>query len=207
VNISEKAAGDATMPGEKLNVGCGLYPKSGYINVDCIPTPQVDVVHDLDVVPWPFENDRFAVVEMDHVLEHLREVRPVMAELFRILRPGGVVEIRVPHFSRGSSHWDHKRGFDVSFPLYFSPDISGGFQGIPFEHVSTRLTWFAQPEFKRKHLGPVSFWIGRCLGIVFDLLGNLNLFATSRLFCFWVGGYDQIEFVLRKPDLRTRPTS
>jgi SAM-dependent methyltransferase len=184
---------------DKLNLGCGLNPKPGYVNVDQTPGTRVDVVHDLEQFPWPFEDDRFEQIDLDHVLEHLSDARPVMAELYRILRPGGTVYIRVPHFSRGFTHWDHKRGFDVSFPLYFSTDISGGFENAAFEHVSTRLTWFAQPEYKRKHLGPVLYAIGRALGVVFDLLGNLNHYATSRLFCFWVGGYDEIEFVLRKP--------
>ena len=184
---------------KKLNLGCGLSPKPGYVNVDCNARYPVDVVHDLDVYPWPFSDDEFERIELDHVLEHLSDVRPVLTELYRITKPGGTVRIRVPHFSRGFTHWDHKRGFDVSFPLYFRPDMSGGFDDIPFQCDSMRLTWFAQPEFKRKHLGPVSYFVGKTLGAVFDLIGNLNQYAASRLFCFWVGGYDEIEFVLRKP--------
>src|SRR5690348_8696690 len=109
---------------KKLNLGSGWYPKQGFVNVDCDPRYPADVIHDLEKTPWPFEDNQFELIEADHVLEHLGEIRAVMSELHRILRPGGILRIRVPHSSRGFTHWDHKRGFDVSFPMYFSTDIS-----------------------------------------------------------------------------------
>src|SRR5260221_1748150 len=133
----------------KLNLGCGWHPKPGYINVDYTDVYPADVVHDLDKFPWPFSDNQFELVEMDHVLEHLNDIRGVVAELERIMAPGGLVIIRVPHFSRGFTHWDHKRGFDFTFMIYFDPRESGGFTGSRLEPVQTRLTWFAQPHVKK----------------------------------------------------------
>jgi len=53
-------------------------------------------------------------------------------------------------------------------------------------------------ELYRKYLHPVSYFLGKIFGKLFNLLGNLNHFFTSRILCFWVGGYDEIEFVFKK---------
>ena len=73
-------------------------------------------------------------------------------ELDRILTKGGILNIKVPHFTRGFTHWDHKHGFDVTFPIYFDKDSSGGFNKVELKHVSTNLKWFAQHDLKKKHL-------------------------------------------------------
>lgn len=180
------------------NFGCGQFPKSGYVNVDIDPRARADIFHDLSVVPYPFDTASFSRIEMHHVLEHLPNPIPVMKELHRLLQPGGALTLSVPHFSRGFMHWDHKIGFDVTFPLYFRSDFSGGYTGVDFREVSTRLTWFAQKELKKRHLSPFQYTMGCFLGTIFDALGNLNPYLASRLLCFYFGGYEEIRFELQK---------
>jgi predicted SAM-dependent methyltransferase len=38
----------------KVNLGCGPNENPGYIGVDKVKLPTVDIVHDLDVYPYPF---------------------------------------------------------------------------------------------------------------------------------------------------------
>lgn len=185
-------------PLAQLNLGCGQFPKPGYINLDIDPNTHADIIHDLAIIPYPFADEAFDLIEMDHILEHLEHTYAVIKELERILRPNGKLIIRVPHCSRGFTHWDHKRGFDVTFPYYFSNSISGGFTNTQLKPISTKLTWFAQKQLKRQYLSKPTYIIGLVLGYIFDFLGNLNLFFTSRLFCYWVGGYEEIEFVFIK---------
>ena len=182
----------------KLNLGCGQFPKPGFVNVDVDPAARADVHHDLNQTPYPFDDGQFVRIECDHVLEHLDNPMAAMRECHRLLATGGYLQVRVPHFTRGFTHWDHKRGFDVSFPLYFDPGFAGGYSGIPLVHIRTRLIWFGQAHLKRQVLSPLQFHLGRGLGTIFDLLGNLNLYATSRLFSFYVGGYDEVEFTFAK---------
>lgn len=106
---------------KKLNLGCGQFKKDGYINLDISPLSKADVIHDLDSFPYPFNANTFDLTEADHLLEHLSNPFQVMVELHRIAKPGETIHIRVPHFSRGFTHPKHKRGFDVTFPLYFNP--------------------------------------------------------------------------------------
>jgi len=182
----------------KGNFGCGQFPIPGYVNVDIDPRAKADIFHDLSRPPYPFEAETFSLVEMHHVLEHLPNPIPVMGELNRLLRPGGRLILSVPHFSRGFMHWDHKIGFDVTFPLYFNREFQGGYTGIDFQEISTRLTWLAQKELKRRHLKPLQFAVANLLGHVFDFIGNLNAYAASRLLCFYFGGYEEIRFELKK---------
>ncbi len=182
----------------KGNFGCGQFPKQGYVNVDIDPRAKADVFHDLSVVPYPFESQSFERIEMHHVLEHLPNPIPVMAELHRLLKPGGDLILAVPHFSRGFMHWDHKIGFDVTFPLYFNREFRGGYTGIDFQEVSTRLIWLAQKELKKAHLPPLQFAVANLLGRVFDAVGNLNTYLTSRLLCFYFGGFEEVRFELKK---------
>ena len=183
----------------RLNLGCGRFPKPGFVNVDWVAAPGVDVVHDLTVLPYPFEAETFDRIEADHVIEHLSEVFRVMAELHRLLRPGGVLVMRVPHFSRGFSHPEHKRGFDATFPYYFDPSFPGGYTGTHFECDSVRMRWFAQPYLKKTVLSPPLYAVGRSVGAVVDRFANASPLVCSRLWCYYVGGFEEIEFVMRKP--------
>ncbi len=183
---------------KKLNLGCGHYPKDGFLNIDISKDYPADLIHDLEVFPWPLPDNHFEFILMDHVFEHLTDLRKTITELDRILTKGGILNIKVPHFTRGFTHWDHKHGFDVTFPIYFDKDSSGGFNKVELKHVSTNLKWFAQHDLKKKHLSSFSYYSGRTIGVILDLVGNLNHYFTSRILSYWVGGYDEIEFILQK---------
>lgn len=52
-----------------------------------------------DVLPFPDNSfDRVVIVDM---LEHVPDDRPFIGEIFRVLRPGGIVIINVPHLKKG----------------------------------------------------------------------------------------------------------
>jgi SAM-dependent methyltransferase len=181
----------------KLNLGSGEFLKPGFVNVDLYSVTRPDVVHDLSSFPYPFADNEFDHVESDHCLEHLPNPFGVMREIHRIAKPGATVIIRVPHFSRGFTHAEHKAGFDVTFPYYFRKDFKGGYQGVEFDTDAVRLTWFAQPYLKRTVLSPITFSVARIMGAVFSFMANLSPFFCSRLWCFWVGGFEEVEFRLR----------
>jgi hypothetical protein len=79
----------------KLNLGCGKDLKDGWVNVDIYGENVVR--HDLNVKPWPWENDSADEVCLHHVLEHLPDTIGVMKELYRICKKDAVVHIAVPH--------------------------------------------------------------------------------------------------------------
>jgi len=190
----------ATIPSSnKLNLGCGRFKKPGFVNVDCYAELEPDVVQDLNDLPYPFPSGHFERIEADHVLEHLYNPLQVMGELHRLLKSGGELIMRVPHFSRGFTHADHKRGFDITFPLYFNPTFQGGYTGTEFRLRKMRLRWSAQPYLKRTVVSPAVFWLSLVVGRVLDTLANLSPMIASRVWCFWVGGFEEIEFRFEKP--------
>jgi SAM-dependent methyltransferase len=183
----------------RINFGCGQFPIAGWVNVDVDPREEADVCHDLERVPYPFESASADEIVASHVLEHLHQPFAAMSEFARILRPGGSLTVRVPHFSRGFTHADHKRGFDVSFPLYFNPAFRGGYCGTELESRRIRLRWFAQPELKRQTLGAATTVVAQTAGAIIDTAAALSPYVASRLWCFWVGGFEEVEFVFTRP--------
>jgi predicted SAM-dependent methyltransferase len=92
-----QAARAALAACEYLQVGCGPQIAPGYVNLDYRWVPGVDVVWDINR-PLPFPAGRFRGIFTEHCLEHLGEpaLDRVLAELFRVLRPGGRARLVVP---------------------------------------------------------------------------------------------------------------
>jgi Tfp pilus assembly protein PilF len=85
----------------KLNLGCGMHKREGYVNVDQSPVCQPDVVLDLERTPWPWPDDAVDAVQLIHVLEHLGQqphvFLAIMKELWRVCGDGATIHIEVPH--------------------------------------------------------------------------------------------------------------
>jgi SAM-dependent methyltransferase len=101
---------------KKLNLGCGADIKPGWINLDSAALPGVDVVHDIEKLPLPFPDEEFEEILAQDMLEHLTDYVPVLRDLHRILKKGGTLAIRVPHFTSKNNFIDptHRRLFSVS---------------------------------------------------------------------------------------------
>ncbi|MFH1282771.1 MAG: methyltransferase domain-containing protein [bacterium] len=183
----------------QLNLGCGQFPKKDFINVDIDKSSKADLICNLDKFPYPFKDQRFDLVTAEHLIEHLEDPFKVMAELNRILKYGGKLVIKAPHFSRGFTHAGHKRGIDVGFSYYFRPEFSGGYSGTKYLLLKVRFRWLAQEELKKSVLSPAVFFISRLLGKCIDFFANISPLFCSRFWCFWVGGFDEIEFHFQKP--------
>jgi SAM-dependent methyltransferase len=95
----ERYALKPTKPGRIVDLGCGAKKHPGAVGVDVSADTDADVVHDLDVFPYPLEDDSFDVVLMQDVIEHIDDLYGLMAEVHRIGRPGARVLLRTPHFS------------------------------------------------------------------------------------------------------------
>lgn len=121
--------------GVKVAVGVGGKPRAGWVNVDQHPLPGVDVVHDLDVFPWPFEDGTCSQVLAEHVYEHVREPVGFVLEAWRVLEPGGVLTVTCPHWSSENAFTDptHVRFVtDRTFDYWCDGEALNRDQGKPF---------------------------------------------------------------------------
>ena len=76
----------------KLNLGCGYDCREGQINLDKEQKDGVEVVHDLNEIPLPFEDEKFDFILCQDVLEHVNVVL-LMNEINRILKKGTITVI------------------------------------------------------------------------------------------------------------------
>ena len=108
----------------KINIGCGNKQMPGYTNLDSVALPGVDIVHDLDVYPWPLKDNEYEEVYCDNVLEHLSSIIKPMEELHRITPAGGKIKIIVPLFPSVWSFVDptHKSVYTYFTFNYFRPE-------------------------------------------------------------------------------------
>ena len=86
---------------KKLNLGSGDKKIPGFINVDKYNTFNPDVVHDLEIFPYPFYNDEVDEIKLIHVLEHIGQTPntfiKIIKELYRICCNEAKIHISVPH--------------------------------------------------------------------------------------------------------------
>jgi SAM-dependent methyltransferase len=86
---------DSSAKDLQLHIGCGAGHLPGWINIDVYPAPlAMNVLWGL-----PFPDCSASRVFVSHLLEHLffpRDVRFFLADLKRVMAPGGVVRIVVP---------------------------------------------------------------------------------------------------------------
>ncbi len=101
-------------PFRELLIGCGSSIRKqirkandpeAFVNVttlDIEPRHNPDVVHDLNILPWPFDDNTFDEVHAHEVLEHLGKQGDYKAffahfsEIWRVLKPDGLLYASVP---------------------------------------------------------------------------------------------------------------
>jgi SAM-dependent methyltransferase len=101
--------------GTVLDVGCGAAKTPGAVGLDVSADTGADIVHDLDVFPYPIEDATFDQILLQDVLEHVAHPIRVFEELHRIARPNARIQLRTPHFSSVLAYGDptHKQYFST----------------------------------------------------------------------------------------------
>jgi len=117
-----------------LNLGCGnkLLSGDGVVNHDLHKhRPEIDVAHDLNVLPWPWADESFDQIVASAVLEHLDiDLVASLNECWRLLRPGGILGLKLPLWSAEKAHDDptHRWFFTVRSLDQFCPETRRGKQ-------------------------------------------------------------------------------
>jgi predicted SAM-dependent methyltransferase len=151
----------------KLDIGCGRHKDPGWVGIDIQNLPGVDILHDLNVHPWPVEANSVLQAKAWHIVEHIPPVcvtekgtrRPFiefMNECWRVLRVGARIDIETPY---GSS-----AGF------VHDPTHCNQVDEVTFEHFD--------PGYRRYMTYMPKPWKIVCLAFTTD--GNVNVVLEKR---------------------------
>ncbi|MBU0628882.1 MAG: class I SAM-dependent methyltransferase [Nanoarchaeota archaeon] len=151
---------------KKLNIGCGNDIKKDYINLDIVNLDGVDVVHDLDKMPYPFKDNTFEEVRAIGIAEHLADLVKSMEELHRICKNGAIIDLDPPYFNSITALADptHKRFFTLDTFDYFTDKhvynfyTNARFKILKKELIPTKLGKII--PFKKKLLNKVGLILG-----------------------------------------------
>lgn len=172
---------------KKLNLGCrtDILPKSeGWINLDMNRNlKNIDVFHNLEDCPYPFEENSISEIRIWNVLEHLTKPHKALIEMHRICKNGARIHIKLPHFSQAGMWGDatHVQGC----ALNFIPK-SIGFSGKNFRILHKQFNY----RQTREGMGMV----GVVQNIIFNPLINLNQKIFERYFLYTIGGVEENEY-------------
>ena len=110
-----------------LNLGCGMdifksTDEIEWINLDCKYMEGVDVIYDLNNIPYPILKESVDIIVMNDILEHLDEPSKVMEECYRLLKKGGKLKIRLLYWNHIHNYNDpqHKHVFGPRYVEFFT---------------------------------------------------------------------------------------
>ncbi len=140
-----------------LDVGCGGRKLPGSVGMDILRLPGVDVVHSFDQIPWPFEDNSFDLIFLNHALEHVRDVVAVMNEIHRVLAPGGRLVVQVPYFRCADAYNDptHTHFFTHGTLDYFVKDSGLSKYAYSDKLFIKKGFWYGWPHASKN---PVRQW-------------------------------------------------
>jgi SAM-dependent methyltransferase len=142
-----------------------------------------DIVHNLNELPLPIPDQQFDEIIAYHVLEHIREFYPLMDELHRILKTGGILHVVVPH------HTDWTFWRDPGHITHFNSYSFDRFQAVHGHHFDTPFPFIIKKQ--KIHLQKIWRYIG------FEFLLNLSFKVRALRFvrkiwesqlCFMIRG-------------------
>jgi len=153
-----------------LNIGslsaCLKHLNPNILNLDLIAYPNVDIVADAHALP--FRDESISIILFKNVLEHIRDPSAAMAEIRRVLKPGGLLYIKLPFLQ----------------PFHAIPD---DYQRYTVSGMKELLKEYEELDFGIA-VGPGSMlcWILREWLAVLTSFGNARLYQAGLIFWGWL---------------------
>lgn len=137
-----------------LDLACGPNKMPGTIGLDSNPRVHPDVLHDLDIFPYPFEDGSFDRIVCYNGIEHVERPLQVLREIHRLGVDGATVYFATPHFTSPDAYTDptHRhaftsRSFDYLIPGTQLAELDYADAG--FEKASIRVDFIGLPRLLR----------------------------------------------------------
>ena len=143
----------------KVNLGCAYTKIDGFINVDFNPQCKPDIVHNL-MKGLPFDSNSVDEVRADDFIEHMPDFVSMMNEIGRVLKPGGLLKARFPHYAtEGAYSVAHPRITTIEDFHCFEPHYTRNFEySIRGERLNKCFQIIESGTSEAKE--PCPFWCG-----------------------------------------------
>lgn len=82
----------------KIILGGGRQKRDGWLNLDIIAHPEVDIVCDLNK-GIPLHDDTVIEMQARHVLEHLESISFITEEMWRVSKSNARIIIKTPYYA------------------------------------------------------------------------------------------------------------
>ena len=138
--------------GIKLDVGSGAFNQNGWVGMDLVEFPGVDIVWDITKHPYPLPDECCIQILASHILEHIPPVVyidgvthfqliEIMDEFWRIMKPDGTLAIAYPHGNSQGYLKDptHCHPMNEAVWCYFDP-LEPNTKGLMF-HIYNPKPW------------------------------------------------------------------
>ena len=81
----------------KLHIGCQDHPLDSWLNADVYPK-HTQIIYLDATMTFPFADNTFSYIFSEHMIEHINllEGLQMIAECYRVLKPGGKIRIATP---------------------------------------------------------------------------------------------------------------
>lgn len=114
-----------------LGAGEKKYPHA--ITVDKLDLPNIDINADLEQGLSFLPDNSIDEVQSNSCFEHIVNFDRLMNDIYRVLKPNGVLDVFVPHFSNPYFYSDptHVRYFGYYTFYYYSKHQEGLFRKVP----------------------------------------------------------------------------
>jgi SAM-dependent methyltransferase len=180
-----------------FELGCGPHKRSNeHIGIDALDFKGVDIVCDLNSGLWFLPDACADEIHSYHFLEHLEDLPMFVAEIYRVLRPGGRCVGRVPHCLNPyyCSDPTHRTMFGLYTFCYFSKSqpyrrkVPSYYNTIDFLVRHQRIV--LKSEFRYRHIFKKAF----------ERLVNFNMWTLEfyeENLSYWIPPYE-LYFELEK---------
>jgi len=171
-----------------LDCGSGIDKIPGAIRLDNNAKVNPDIIHDLNVVPYPFENNYFNKIYLNNILFQLDDVFLTMKEVHRILKDDSNLIISCAYFR--SSYAYHfpgsKNHFTANTFNFFNPD-----------HIFYKKFKYSETKFKlEKIVFNENFKSGFLKKLIILIANNYPNFYENNL--SQIFPLDEIKYHLKK---------
>lgn len=123
--------------GIRLDIACGSNKNPGFIGIDVRPLEAVDIVWDLEDIPWkPLPDECVLTAVASHFVEHINPAKfgiiNFFNEVWRVMKVGGEFAIVTPHGLSQGYRQDptHTKAWDEASFCYFDPLEPSGLYNI-----------------------------------------------------------------------------